>query len=289
MTKHKMNTIVVTVKFPEELTQGTSDSFFNPLARPLRRVLENGIIGRITYTFYQEPVKPIRTFGSFCYTPGERLLFFPGIVNRRLRWNSERKKKVEKFNLPNNTLIDHYSLEKDLDIWNITLLDGKGEKKYPLRKYKTRKYPDDTCFWFAISVKSPSVLDPTPQELKLMFSSPETDSERRVKDIVEAREDAIFSILSPPDGMTLNEDEYLHFAVLVTKEKRDVRYINSLQPPLNFPITPPSLESPVEMETQMPVRTHPVRLQGFPGSVFIIVAKHKGILSNEAVITSPLE
>jgi len=89
MTKHKMNTIVVTVKFPEELTQGTSDSFFNPLARPLRRVLENGIIGRITYTFYQEPVKPIRTFGSFCYTPGERLLFFPGIVNRRLRWNSE--------------------------------------------------------------------------------------------------------------------------------------------------------------------------------------------------------
>ncbi len=43
MTKHKMNTIVVTVKFPEELTQGTSDSFFNPLARPLRRVLENGI------------------------------------------------------------------------------------------------------------------------------------------------------------------------------------------------------------------------------------------------------
>ena len=128
MTKHKMNTIVVTVKFPEELTQGTSDSFFNPLARPLRRVLENGIIGRITYTFYQEPVKPIRTFGSFCYTPGERLLFFPGIVNRRLRWNSEGKKKVEKFNLPNNTLIDHFSLEKELDKWHVTLLDEKAKK-----------------------------------------------------------------------------------------------------------------------------------------------------------------
>ncbi len=119
-----------------------------------------------------------------------------------------------------------------------------------------------------------------------MFSSPETDSERRMKDISKAREGAIFGILNLPNGMTLNKHEYLHFEVLVAKEKRD-----RIDLPLfiNFPITPPSLESPVEMETQMPVRTHPVRLQGFPGSVFIIVAKHKGILSNEAVITSPLE
>jgi len=128
MPKHKMNTIVVTVKFPEEFTQGTNDSFFNPLARPLRNVLENGIVGRVTYAFYKEPDKPIRTFGSFCYTPGERLLFFPGIVNRRLRWNSEGKKKVEKFNLPNNTLIDHFSLEKELDKWHVTLLDEKAKK-----------------------------------------------------------------------------------------------------------------------------------------------------------------
>ena len=76
MPKHKMNTKVVTVKFPEEFTQGTNDSFFNPLARPLRNVLENGIVGRVTYAFYKEPDKPIRTFGFFCYTPGERLQMF---------------------------------------------------------------------------------------------------------------------------------------------------------------------------------------------------------------------
>lgn len=121
-----------------------------------------------------------------------------------------------------------------------------------------------------------------------MFSSPETDSERRIKEIWKAREDAIFGILSLPGGITLNKDEYLHFGVLVTKEKRDVIYINSLQP-INFPTEPPSIESPLQMETKLFVRTHPVRLEEFPGSVFIIVAKHKGILSNEAVITSPLE
>jgi len=76
------------------------------------------------------------------------------------------------------------------------------------------------------------------------------------------------------------------FYVLVTKDKRGGIDLPQF---INFPTTPPSLESSVEMETQLTVRTHPVRLQGFPGSVFIVVAKHKGILSNEAVITSPIE
>jgi len=289
MPKHKMETIVITISNPKELTQGTSDSFFIPLVRPLRRVLENGVIGRITYVLYQELNKPLRTFGAFCYTPGERLLFFPGIVKRSLRWNSEGKQKIEKFNLPTDTLIDHFSLEKELDKWHITLLDSNGKKKYPLRKYKTRRYQDNSLFWFGLSVKSPYVLDPTPRESKFIFPSPETDSERRIQDIIKARDGAVFSLISLPNGLTLNTDEYLHFEVLVTKEKRDVRYINNLKSPINFPTEPPSLESSVEMQTQMPVRTHPVRLQGFPESVFIIVAKHKGILSNEAVITSPLD
>ena len=280
-----METIVITINNPVELTEGTSDSFFNSLARPLRKVLENGIIGRITYVFYQESDKPLRTFGSFCYTPGKRLLFFSGIIKRSLRWNHERN-EVKEFDLPTDTLIDHFSLEKELDTWHIALLDGKGEKVYPLRKYKTRKYPDNTCFWFAISVINFSILEPTPSELKFMFSSHKTDSERKIKDILKARDDAIFSIVSLHDEVTLNYNEYLHFEVIVTNEKRD-----RIDPPsfINFPITPPSLKSPVQMETQLHVRNHPVHLQEFPGSVFIIVAKHKGILSNEAVITSPIE
>ena len=286
MPKHKMQTIVITISNPKELTQGTSDSFFNPLVRPLRRVLENGVIGRITYVLYQELNKPLRTFGAFCYTPGERLLFFPGIVKRSLRWNSEGKQKIEKFNLPTDTLIDHFSLEKELDKWHITLLDINGEKKYPLRKYKTRRYQDNSLFWFGLSVKSPYVLDPTPRESQFIFPSPETDSERRIQDIIKARDGAIFSLISLPDGLTLNVDEYLHFEVLVTKDKRGGIDLPQF---INFPTTPPGLESSVEMETQLTVRTHPVRLQGFPGSVFIVVAKHKGILSNEAVITSPIE
>lgn len=285
MTKNNIHTIVVTVDFPEEFTQGTSDVFFNSLARPLRRVLENGIIGKITYVFYQEPGKPSRTFGAFCYTPGERLLFYPGIIKRTLRWNVERN-KVRKFNLPEDTLIDHFSLEKELNKWHVTLLDSsKGEKKYPLRTYKTRRYPNKTLFWFALSIKGPRILEPTPQKLQLKFHSPETDSERRIKDIFQARDGAIFSILSLPDGITLDKDEYLHFEVLVTEEKRDRI---DLPPFANFPTTLPSLQSPVEMNMQLPARIHPARLQGFPGSIFIIVAKHKGILSNDAIITSPL-
>ncbi len=286
MTKNNIDTIVVTVNFPEEFTQGTSEAFFNSLARPLRRVLENGIIGRITYVFYKEPDKPSRTFGAFCYTPGERLLFFPGIIKRTLRWNAERN-EVRQFNLPEHTLIDHFSLEKELNKWHVTLLHSiKGEKKYPLRTYKTRRYPNNTLFWFALSIKGPRILEPTPQELKLKFNSHQTDSERKIKDIFQVRDGAIFSIVSLPDGITLDEAEYLHFEVLVIEEKRDRI---DLPPFANFPTTPPSLQSPVEMSLQLPARIHPARLQGFPGSIFIIVAKHKGILSNDAIITSPIE
>jgi len=72
---------------PAEFGKGKSKSMSCALARPYKKLFEEGKpIGRITHVFFKTDKWPSRILGSLCFTRGERLLFFPGLIERKLDW-----------------------------------------------------------------------------------------------------------------------------------------------------------------------------------------------------------
>jgi len=278
-------TIRATLQNPKDRTLGISNSTSNALARPLKKAATDGILGKINYTFYEEQGSPARTFGAFCYTPprGNRILFFPGIGKRILRWH-ESSEGFKDYSSPCDYLIDHFTLEKDFRSWHITILDKFGRKKVTIEDFQPREYKDRVFFWFALSVNNSSVLEITPSELNLSFKSPKTDAQRRKTNIEKAFENSVPTVLQLARNDMLDKNEYLHFEVYFTKDKRE----KIKKPPIeNLPIKPTNLIYLDEQASNYYSEPYLVLLEEFPGSIFVIVYKFKGRLPQDAIITSP--
>jgi hypothetical protein len=91
-------------------------------ARPYRRLVEDGVDpGNITYVLIRSaPSSQYKVLGTFCETPGQRLLFFPGGRIRRL--NSLFKRTPTAAAQAVDGIIDHITFET-------------SNRKVTLRKY----------------------------------------------------------------------------------------------------------------------------------------------------------
>jgi hypothetical protein len=98
-----------------------------------------------------------------CFTPGKRLLFYPGLVERKVNWSLSRNVFQ---NIRSTGFVDHITLEPGFRNWHMTILETDGTKKDHLSPSKTKKISNSTVFWFGLTIQSPDYLETTPKSLQ---------------------------------------------------------------------------------------------------------------------------
>ncbi|MGQ0796015.1 MAG: hypothetical protein ACT4N5_07535 [Nitrosopumilaceae archaeon] len=253
---------------------GDSISEDSALVRPLRKIIRDGKpIGKIAYVFYKER-NEFFVLGSFAYT-GKRLIFFPGLVDRRVTIAPDGSNPLENGILLNS---DHYSLEENWRIWHITLAE-KDTQGIKYGKRNTRKINNSLFRWFTFGVESTSRLELMPKTQEIRFSGANLpDLQRRYKIIKDARDNSRFPVIHLDDDPA--EPHYLNFEFFVStkliKELKDfpeaiVDDLKNTSAIVNDP------------RTDVLVRNHQVVLNDFDGFIWIRVSKIRGNLSCGAI------
>ncbi|MFC1507300.1 hypothetical protein ACFLQ6_09565 [Thermoproteota archaeon] len=270
--------VVVTVDF-SNFGQGESQNETSALIRPFRLLLDEGKpIGRINYLFFRSNIAHV--LGSLCYTPGKRILFFPGLIVRKPIWHIKRK-ILKPVNLTEDFIIDHLTLEPNFDSFHVTMLTAKKVKRV-FAHYKTKKITDGLFYWFGLSLHSEKSLEDCPAKMTFQFSSPSHDSKRRTDIIDHSRKDAVFRIIELNPDAEFVQGTFLHFDFFV-----DVRKENSnrrLRHMTTAPNTSPMLKRTELIPKSVSVRSHDVSIPGFRGFVWVVASVRNGELTKEAFI-----
>jgi hypothetical protein len=261
--------------------QGKVTSKSCALARPYRQLFEEGKpVGRINYVFFMVNSWPSHILGSLCYTPGHRLLFYPDVMERQVNWSYSQ----DKFrNVRSTGYVDHITLEPDFKSLHLTILEPDGTKKDHLHSSKAKVVGKNTVFWFGLSMQDTSVLETTPEELTLIFTSAPGDSDRRIKTLLEARENAVFHLTTLDDAreLRLSKEEFLHFDFFVGPSNLEIKNL-----PCFVPIREPIVSGYSQaLREGTPFRGHPVSLEGVDEKVWVIVSKHIGKVHDKAIFT----
>ena len=240
------------------------------LLRPFRRIAQLGKpTGTINYVFFQGN-SSYYTAGSLAYSPESCLLFFPGLTIRSIKWFKGKHETLHK-EAPLGA-IDHLTLEPGYKRGHITTSTGKRIK------HRTKLIGPDTVLWFAMSTRSLQLLEPLYSKVKFSFACPPSDSKRRVEDIMKAKEDAIFHLISLAGNDKFGDDEFLHLEFFVGPDRE-----SSVK---DYPIVEPLLVTASDNEIQqLPIRLHPVSLQGLTDKVWIRVSKPHGKLADDVIVT----
>lgn len=275
-----MDTIVATLTWNDKgFGSGRSTDQKCALARPYARFIAKGKpIGKINYVFLNTG-KPTKIIGSLCHTAGDRILFFPALTGRNVHWvhySGEGRQSVK-----TDGLIDHITLEPNLEDCHVTILDNKGKKPIWLRSFKTKKVGENCLFWFGMSMQTLNQLETTPEELTISFSSPAKDSNEKTEAFLKARKGAIFHLLEleANQSLSLNKEEFIHFDFFLGPDNlRDF--------PCCTPTAEPEVSSyVVPKEGNVNSRAHPVSLEGINSKIWIVVSKHTGKLSDNTLLT----
>jgi hypothetical protein len=268
--------------FGWKFAQGRSQSMSSALARPYRQLFLSGKpIGRINHIFYKTHVwarEPSRVLGSFCLTPGRRLLFYPGLVERHVNWSYSKKAARS---IRSTGLADHLTLEKGLQSWHLTILDPLNNKSTQLPSNMTVTTDNGAVFWFGLSLQRSSLLEVTPEKLTFSFPSSPRDSVRRACLARDARENAVLHLITL-NNMSVKEGEFLHFDFFIGPDDLSVESLPCYRP----------TEGPIVQDYAQAFRegthfrSHPVSIDGMTQKVWVIASKHVGRLSEEAIIGS---
>ena len=248
------------------------------LFRPLRQLAEEGKpIGTINYIFYKEKVAHY-VLGSLCYSPGGRVLFYPGIRDRVVRWVTKQGESPPVS--VKDILIDHLTLDGNLKRGHITARTINDKSKIPKKvsNFATKKITDDAIFWFAMSIKNASILERMVKRATLSFTSLASDTDRRADEVIKAREGAIFHIVRLAKDVGITTGEFLHFRFFLGGD--DYKSFKHF-----WALPKPHIQGLV-YERHIPIRTHPMSIVNLPYKVWVLVSKHGGELSNDAIFTT---
>ena len=253
------------------------------LVRPYRVLLKEGKnVGKLTFQYFRSEAKPAKVFGTFCVSPGNRLMFFPGLVGRKVLWHSKVVDRV----LPKG-FIDHISIESDFKTWHVTsLVNDKKEGRPWINESKLYELEPGLFLWFGLSLRNEYVLEPAPKAVKITSSGSPIEAEEFGQIVTESRKDSVFNILQLPDQESFNDEKpsFLHFDILVDNTKgsknEDFKYKSIA------PRGKPVLEEDTKNEPQFMVRGHNVRIPGFDGTIRVGVSQHQGKISEDAIIST---
>jgi hypothetical protein len=261
------------------LGSGKTTSIDCALVRPFRQFLEDKkSIGKITYVLlFQGGVYPSHILGSFCYTHGNRLLFFPGLVQRNVRWaNFKSFKNVEGIGS-----IDHVTLEEHNKSGHFTILEQgkKIDKKLWLPNFKTND--KTTYFWFGLSVMNIGVFEQTPEQYSVGLSYDVDDDKNITALIMEAVKSQKQQVLRL--NKVYNKESYLHFEFLFGPKDLDISKLT-----LNLPPNV-SISNPSQILTEgLPITAYPIEIEGIKGTLWITVVGNIGKISEKAIFSFSL-
>ena len=274
-----MDTIEFTITLSGGFGEGVNQSQESALARPFRPLREEGKpVGKVNFLFTDPLGFPSSVVGSLCFSPGNRLLFYPALESRNISWytRGDGPKEIG----PEGSIIDHLTLEPGFERWHLTLLDPGGKKVRKLPTKRTSQVGGSAFYWFGLSISGTNALERSPEKLILQFPAPMTDSERRMGEFQEASEGAKWHLLHLPENETLQEGHFLHFDFIVDPTSS----IDVAELPSFAPAGPPALESAVDRPTQFRLRSHPVGVPDFPATVEVVVSQRPGRLVDQAIL-----
>jgi hypothetical protein len=248
------------------------------LVRPFRRVLETGKpIGTINYIFYQEK-DDYFVLGAFVYSDRQRVIFFPGTVDRRVTISPTGEEVLEKGILQH---VDHLSLESTLRTCHLTLFEKESiNARYS--KFNTKLIQDDIFYWFSMSIQDAWKLEPSPktQEIKIRWHN-YADLKRRYSIIMNSRGDSVFNVTRadyhPQEHFFINFEFFVSLRQSRNYVPQSGIYHTGLVPATKMR----------DQRKEARSRFHHILLKGFEGSLWVRVTKIIGSQDYDAVFMHP--
>ena len=283
----KLDNVSVTISIP--IGSGSSADPNLSLLRPLRQIAQTGRpTGTINYVFLRHGDASY-TLGALCYSPGLRLLFFPGLRDRVPAWR-RAEGKTDQFARTQDEELDHLTVEPNLESWHPRFLQSDGARAEPSVGGRSRigsltKERSGLVFLFSLSVKDLVCLERLPETTVLECEVPSGDAARRVRDVMQARDGAIFHVAEFHPQASIAQPWYAFFAFVV--DTRDEPGTSGLDWGLvSAPTSPPLTSFALEGELDIPIRSHPVCIPEFPHTVWICVGAIPTQLEQKAVFGS---
>jgi hypothetical protein len=245
------------------------------LLRPFRKILRDGEpMGKIVYSFHEENNRQY-ILGSFVNTE-KRLIFFPGVKIRKITRAPDGTNPSQNGIIQN---LDHLSLERNWRTWHCTLLqkETRGDK---YNKMNTKKIDDSLFLWFVMGIKTPDVLEQTPnvQEIKIKGFTM-NDMNRRLKTILKSRSGSVFPITKVDAPITT--PYYINFEVFIRLKQG-----RQFDPPTKrydvLHLTRERIENRIAIKS----RLTPMYIGGFNGTIWIRTTKLMGELSDDCLFIS---
>lgn len=266
--------VSINQEFPDG-EPGCSNALDSALARPYRVLIEQGrSTGRINHVFYSDSTHSY-ILGSLCNADSGRLIFFPGVLGRKVAWDTQKGK------LPAGAMMDHITLEPDFKSWHLTVFrEGKKDKQRPLSSRCTVEIEPGLDYWFGMSIRSANLLEKAYQRHTFSFSVPSTDIKRYSRIILSSKQRAIHNNTCLPKE-DAGDHEFLHFDFLLDQR------VNRNMLPMNVvfaPVDKPALKSFVARPPTFHMRKHNVSIDCWEGKIIVIVTKHAGDLAEEVFV-----
>ena len=251
---------------------GGSISESSALVRPFKKILKDGKpIGKIHFVFYKEG-QEYYVLGSLAYS-NQRLIFFPGHIDRRMTWAKDRPILSE--GLLHH--FDHLTLESSLRTYHLTLIE-KATQGIKYEKMNTKFVGKDMILWFVMGVQSADKLEVAPrtQTLRLRWHNP-AELNRRYKIIEDAR-GGRFPVIEAAEQ--IEPPFFINFEFLVSLNPSP-----RAEPPSRLFAAEGSYSESIERKIiDIPTRASFIQPQGFSGLVWIRTSKIKTMLKDHHVI-----
>lgn len=236
------------------------------LVRPFTKLIEDGKpAGKINFLFFQEK-NEYYILGSFANT-GRRIVFFPGIIARKITTSPPDSDLLTKHAVH----LDHLTLEENWRNWHIKLLSQNKDLR--LKKRNTKRFGDTLFLWFVVAVKSLDKLEIAPKSQSITIQGPhQNELKRRLKELLKARDGSVFYISKlehyPEEQWYLN----IEFFINGKPANKDLGQV---------PLSTARHLSDVVNGTTNRGRETPVALNQFPGLVWVRVTKMPGTLQED--------
>lgn len=235
---------------------GTDTSPENALYRSLRYLMKKGRPQKAVTLckmggLDKAPDAPVRWFGVFVLSAGDRLLYFPGFFQpdgRLLAFAGEAPMANRGFRA------DHASLEPDLRTWHLTEdPPRRGHQGGPI----TQDVGEGRVLWFGMSVAEEEIFREIRYETLMAKGVPSADARRRFKEFRKAAfADPNHVIPRPPSSRPAG-DEFLHFLFIVGPEGFPMYEGGDLLTPHGAPWVDPPLPDPLK---DLHFRSHRIRV-----------------------------
>lgn len=258
------------LKYTLPIGKGISTDTNSALIRPFKKILRDGKNpGKLTYVFLRDG-SDYFVLGSFSYT-GKHLIFFPGLIDRRLVNFGPTNYLKEGVTLH----IDHFTLEQNFEKWHLTV-DEKENNAIRFPNQKTRKLDEHNRLWFVFKIKSPNKLERCPKEFRIHLYESPNEIERRLPIIFNSRQDAIFQIVELDEKQQKPFFWYVEFFNNKSKNRNNM-------PEKVVIVMKNKATKVIDTPKKLPMRIHQIFLKGFDGSILIRVSKVRGEISSHLI------